>query len=60
MPQILSVSWLFDVHRMMGMRRVSGSRLIARVGQDSFDTRGLFETDLPALQHALAPSAFVF
>jgi len=51
-----------------------GGRLIAIVGQSpameaqritrltefSYDTRGLFETDLPALKNALTPSAFVF
>jgi hypothetical protein len=36
MPQILSVSWLFDVHRMIGIARVSGSRLIARVAWNPF------------------------
>jgi protein-L-isoaspartate(D-aspartate) O-methyltransferase len=51
-----------------------GGRLIAIVGQSpameaqritrltefSYDTRGLFETDLPSLKNALTPSAFVF
>src|SRR6266545_5701 len=31
MPQILSVSWLLDVQMMIGMLRVSASRLMARV-----------------------------
>ena len=33
---------------------------VTRLTETSFDTRGLFETDLPPLQNALAPSAFVF
>ena len=33
---------------------------ITRITDTSYDTHGLFETDLPPLQNALAPSAFVF
>ena len=33
---------------------------ITRITESGFDTRGLFETDLPPLQNALTPSAFVF
>ena len=45
---------------IVGRSPAMEARLITRVTDTSFDTRGLFETDLPALQNALTPSAFVF
>jgi len=36
------------------------AQLVTRITEPGFDTRGLFETDLPPLQNALAPSAFSF
>lgn len=36
------------------------ARLITRVTETGFTTRGLFETNLPPLKNALAPSKFVF
>ena len=45
---------------ILGQSPAMEARLIARVSQIGFDTRGLFETDLPPLKNALAPSAFVF
>jgi protein-L-isoaspartate(D-aspartate) O-methyltransferase len=45
---------------IVGKSPAMDARLITRVTDTSFDSRGLFETDLPPLQNALAPSAFVF
>ena len=45
---------------IVGKSPAMEARLITRVTDTGFDTRGLFETDLPPLQNALAPSAFVF
>ncbi len=45
---------------IVGRSPAMEAQLITRVTDTGFDTRGLFETDLPALQNALAPSAFVF
>ncbi len=45
---------------IVGKSPAMEAQLITRITDTSFDTRGLFETDLPALQNALAPSAFVF
>jgi protein-L-isoaspartate(D-aspartate) O-methyltransferase len=45
---------------IVGQSPAMEAQLITRITKSSFDTRGLFETDLPALQNALAPSAFVF
>jgi protein-L-isoaspartate(D-aspartate) O-methyltransferase len=45
---------------IIGQSPVMEAQLITRITDSSFDTRSLFETDLPPLQNALAPSAFVF
>ena len=45
---------------IVGQSPAMEARLITRVTENSFDTRGLFETDLPPLRNALAPSKFVF
>jgi protein-L-isoaspartate(D-aspartate) O-methyltransferase len=45
---------------IVGQSPAMAAQLITRLTETSFDTRGLFETDLPPLQNALAPSAFVF
>lgn len=45
---------------IVGQSPAMEAQLITRLTESSFDTRGLFETDLPPLQNALAPSAFVF
>ena len=45
---------------IVGRSPAMEARLVTRIGESGFDTRGLFETDLPPLKNALAPSAFVF
>lgn len=45
---------------IIGQAPAMEARLITRVTQTGFTTRGLFETDLPPLKNALAPSKFVF
>lgn len=45
---------------IVGRSPAMEARLITRITESSFDTRGLFETDLPPLQNALTPSEFVF
>ena len=45
---------------IVGQSPAMQARLITRLTESSFDTRDLFETVLPALQNAPAPSAFVF
>jgi protein-L-isoaspartate(D-aspartate) O-methyltransferase len=45
---------------IVGKSPAMEARLITRVTDTSYDSRGLFETDLPPLHNALAPSAFVF
>jgi protein-L-isoaspartate(D-aspartate) O-methyltransferase len=45
---------------IVGQSPAMEARLITRITETSYDTRGLFETDLPVLQNALTPSAFVF
>lgn len=45
---------------IVGRSPAMEAQRLTRLTETSFETRGLFETDLPALQNALAPSAFVF
>lgn len=45
---------------IVGQSPAMEARLVTRIAESGYDTRGLFETDLPPLQNALAPSAFVF
>jgi protein-L-isoaspartate(D-aspartate) O-methyltransferase len=45
---------------IVGQSPAMEAQRITRLTDSSFDTRGLFETDLPALKNAPAPSAFVF
>jgi len=45
---------------IVGQSPAMEAQLITRITESGFDTSGLFETDLPPLQNALAPSAFVF
>lgn len=45
---------------IVGQSPAMEARLITRITESGFDTRGLFETDLPPLRNALAPSAFAF
>lgn len=45
---------------ILGQSPAMEARLITRVTESGFNTRGLFETDLPALKNALAPSKFTF
>jgi protein-L-isoaspartate(D-aspartate) O-methyltransferase len=45
---------------IVGRSPAMAAQLVTRLSESGFDTRGLFETDLPPLQNALAPSAFVF
>ena len=45
---------------IVGQSPAMEAQLITRISESSFDTSGLFETDLPPLKNALAPSAFVF
>jgi len=45
---------------IVGQSPAMQAQRITRITESGFDTRGLFETDLPPLQNALAPSAFVF
>ena len=45
---------------IVGQSPAMEARLITRITESGFDTRSLFETDLPALRNALAPSAFAF
>lgn len=45
---------------IVGQSPAMEAQRITRITESSFDTRGLFETDLPPLQNALTPSAFVF
>ena len=45
---------------IVGQSPAMEAQRITRLTESSFDTRGLFETDLPPLQNAFTPSAFVF
>lgn len=45
---------------IVGQSPAMEARLITRITESGFDTRSLFETDLPALKNVLAPSAFAF
>ena len=45
---------------IVGQSPAMEARLITRVTESGFNTRGLFETDLPSLKNALAPSKFTF
>jgi protein-L-isoaspartate(D-aspartate) O-methyltransferase len=45
---------------IIGQSPAMQAQRVTRITETSFDTRGLFETDLPPLRNALAPSAFVF
>ena len=45
---------------IVGQSPAMQARLITRITESGFDTRSLFETDLPALKNVLAPSAFAF
>jgi protein-L-isoaspartate(D-aspartate) O-methyltransferase len=45
---------------IVGQSPAMEAQLITRLTESSFETRGLFETDLPPLHNALAPDKFVF
>ena len=45
---------------IVGQSPAMEARLIRRVSESSFESRVLFETDLPSLKNALAPNKFVF
>lgn len=45
---------------IVGQSPAMEARLIRRTTESGFESRGLFETDLPPLKNALAPSKFVF
>jgi protein-L-isoaspartate(D-aspartate) O-methyltransferase len=45
---------------IVGQSPAMEARLITRLTESSFETQGLFETDLPALQNAPSPDKFVF
>lgn len=45
---------------VVGRSPAMQARLIRRVDENSFENLNLFETDLPPLKNALAPSKFVF
>jgi protein-L-isoaspartate(D-aspartate) O-methyltransferase len=45
---------------IVGQSPAMAAQRITRLTETGFDARGLFETDLPPLKNALAPSAFVF
>jgi len=45
---------------IVGKSPAMQAQRVTRLTETSYDTRGLLETDLPPLQNALAPSAFVF
>lgn len=45
---------------IVGQSPAMEAQLITRLTESSFETKGLFETDLPALRNALAPDKFVF
>ena len=45
---------------IVGKSPAMAAQLATRLSESGFDTRGLFETSLPPLQNALAPSGFVF
>ena len=45
---------------IIGQSPAMEARLLTRVTETGFTTRVLFETDLPSLKNALAPSNFVF
>lgn len=45
---------------IVGQSPAMEAQRITRLTESSFDTRGLFETDLPPLTNALTPSAFAF
>lgn len=45
---------------IVGRSPAMQARLIRRVNENGFESRVLFETDLPPLKNALAPSKFVF
>ena len=45
---------------IVGQSPAMEAQLVTRLTEYSFETQGLFETDLPALRNALAPDKFVF
>jgi protein-L-isoaspartate(D-aspartate) O-methyltransferase len=45
---------------IVGQSPAMEAQLITRLTESSFETQGLFETDLPPLRNALAPDKFVF
>lgn len=45
---------------VVGQSPAMEARLITHMTESGFNSRGLFETDLPPLKNALAPSKFVF
>lgn len=45
---------------IVGRSPAMEAQRVTRVTETSFDSRGLFETDLPPLKNALTPSEFVF
>lgn len=45
---------------IVGRSPAMEARLIRRVSESGYESRDLFETDLPPLKNALAPSKFVF
>ena len=45
---------------IVGQSPAMEARLITRITESGFDTRSLFETDLPPLKNVLAPSTFAF
>lgn len=45
---------------IVGQKPVMEALLISRVGEQSWTTQSLFETELPALRNAARPSAFIF
>ena len=45
---------------ILGQSPAMEAQLITRLTQNSFETSGLFETDLASLKNALTPSAFAF
>jgi protein-L-isoaspartate(D-aspartate) O-methyltransferase len=45
---------------IVGQSPAMEAQRITRISESGFDTRGLFETDLPPLKNAPTPSAFVF
>ena len=45
---------------IVGQSPVMEAQLVTRITEASYDSRGLFETELPPLRNAPAPSAFAF